>query len=834
MATVEQNLQAIKNAVYGKDVRVAIHDSIESMNNKLNNSDPVAVAERLDNDTMPLALANNRSIGYGIDGRLLKENIIINFGNSISIREDINALRDKNDPDKYNKIRTYENDNSVVKYIYDGSKFKVDYKLKPEKTGGTSWLITLCPDVEYCKNNGIDSIYIGVTLAFKDHTALIRNLDNLKYYSRNSLSKIADNWNSIASYDFKIELIRTVPTGYNTLFCLYKFLPTYNPVVLNDYKYLICGYKYAYYIVGCSIDFIMDGKSYDAIKNEIPNSTMLHGNAIPVPTDMIGFRIDNDNQRFNLSLYSTKFDNGFFQRNGFNSSKLSENIYGNGLSRRLVYVKIEDPKIALRPESIKRYLVVTDLSFDIPKIVSSDGYGSTISTFPNGFPNGNLSSDRGGNAIVVFGHDPGDWGPSENPLYTKHIILNSLIANDVYGRTKVFTQPNGKYTLIIDLLTAYNTYKEIVNNGDDLDAFYVQFGTFYSGSQEEMADRRYWIEGYLYFANNIYEDFNVTNLFELWNSNNDNNEEYKNEIVCWGDSLTAGGGWMNVLSSKSGLPFVNCGVGGENANTIMARQGSDPFVLNNITIPAANGSSVEIAKRSVSTMKTQFGYSVTPGLQGFGGMNPVTIEGFDNGKVIKGNIQWTGSGYADMNGVWNFVRSEADPDGQAITLDRPHALTTASDKDHNNPYLMIVFIGQNGGYGGWEDLVNKNRQMIEHARPKHYLVLGLSSGTAAERSEYESLMRKEFGRYFISLREYLAHPIYNSNNQIISCYGLEDQGLTPNSGTNAGGIAYNSLNDITEGRVPRQILQDSGHYTNGTKNVIGNMLWRKCRELKIF
>lgn len=36
MATVEQNLQAIKNAVYGKDVRVAIHDSIEAINNKVN------------------------------------------------------------------------------------------------------------------------------------------------------------------------------------------------------------------------------------------------------------------------------------------------------------------------------------------------------------------------------------------------------------------------------------------------------------------------------------------------------------------------------------------------------------------------------------------------------------------------------------------------------------------------------------------------------------------------------------------------------------------------------------------------------------------------------
>ena len=95
-------------------------------------------------------------------------------------------------------------------------------------------------------------------------------------------------------------------------------------------------------------------------------------------------------------------------------------------------------------------------------------------------------------------------------------------------------------------------------------------------------------------------------------------------------------------------------------------------------------------------------------------------------------------------------------------------------------------------------------------------------------------MKKEFGRYFISLREYLAHPIYGTDgNTIVSCYGLADQGLEPGS-KEYNGVTYNALDEIATGTVPHQILQDSVHYTAGTKDVIGNMLYKKCCELNIF
>lgn len=82
-----------------------------------------------------------------------------------------------------------------------------------------------------------------------------------------------------------------------------------------------------------------------------------------------------------------------------------------------------------------------------------------------------------------------------------------------------------------------------------------------------------------------------------------------------------------------------------------------------------------------------------------------------------------------------------------------------------------------------------------------------------------------FGRYFISLREYLAHPIYNSSGDIISCFGLADQGLAPQG---------NDLADIEQGKVPSSILADTVHFKEGTKKVIGDLIYSRCRELNIF
>ena len=105
-------------------------------------------------------------------------------------------------------------------------------------------------------------------------------------------------------------------------------------------------------------------------------------------------------------------------------------------------------------------------------------------------------------------------------------------------------------------------------------------------------------------------------------------------ITCWGDSLTAMGGWTTKLQELSGFTVYNGGVGGENTKTIVARQGGDAIVLNNITIPG-NGTPVEIAKYTDGGIDTVLGNKVMPALQSNSNLNPVDVNGVELVIVIQ-------------------------------------------------------------------------------------------------------------------------------------------------------------------------------------------------------
>lgn len=288
-------------------------------------------------------------------------------------------------------------------------------------------------------------------------------------------------------------------------------------------------------------------------------------------------------------------------------------------------------------------------------------------------------------------------------------------------------------------------------------------------------------------------------------------------ITCWGDSLTRGGGWTTLLGTLSGMNVYNGGTGGEDARTILARQGGDVMLINNITIPAGI-TPVLIADRDVDGgIDTALGHTVTPLLQGSAHFNPCFIGD------VQGTLKWSGSGHSDLTGNWEFTRAEA---GSEVIINRPTAIRTDFDINKNEPHLQVIFIGQNGGYNDIDELIQQHKYLIEHSQAKHTVILGLSSGRATSRADYEKAMCKEFGRFFISLREYLAAPIYaTGGGTIISCYGLDDAGLTPTQA---------DLDAIALGMVPPQLLSDNVHYTSATKTVIGNLIYKKCKELNIF
>lgn len=366
----------------------------------------------------------------------------------------------------------------------------------------------------------------------------------------------------------------------------------------------------------------------------------------------------------------------------------------------------------------------------------------------------------------------------------KYIIFNGDTVNSLY-----ITRTKNDWSQVI------TTLKMGINDVAQLDLseesqVYLMIGNY--GTENVHSELDY----YIITKENMV--IATTTIEELTSTQTDN----FTYITCWGDSLTAGGGWTSTLANLTGITVNNAGTGGENARTIMARQGADVMIVNNITIPA-DTTAVQIATYS-NPIKTEFGHNATPLLQGGAHVNPVNIGG------VEGTLKWTGSAYNDTTGTWTFTRSKA---GSAVVINRPTAIVTKADREWNEPHLMIIFMGQNGGYSSNAELVQMHRLMMAHAKAKHTVILGLSSGTASGRAEYETAMREAFGRYFISLREYL------------STYGLADAGLTPTD---------TDIAAMEIGQVPPQLLADSVHYTSTCKTVIGNMLYKKCCELGIF
>ena len=102
--------------------------------------------------------------------------------------------------------------------------------------------------------------------------------------------------------------------------------------------------------------------------------------------------------------------------------------------------------------------------------------------------------------------------------------------------------------------------------------------------------------------------------------------------------------------------------------------------------------------------------------------------------------------------------------------------------------------------------------MIAHAKARNVLILGMHSGSAESRAEYEAAMTKEFGRHFISLRQYLVN------------YGLQDAGMTATEEDTAA---------LATGTVPPQLLSDGVHYKTEVRTIIGNMLYEKICELNM-
>lgn len=276
------------------------------------------------------------------------------------------------------------------------------------------------------------------------------------------------------------------------------------------------------------------------------------------------------------------------------------------------------------------------------------------------------------------------------------------------------------------------------------------------------------------------------------------------DIVCWGDSMTAGAGGngttypsiLKTLMQNAGSTAntYNMGVGGETSPTICARQGGNPFLIN-VTggIIPADTSPVTVTLEQID------GQTVRPLLQGAGSFTGLLdgIPGTLNLVEPSGSsASWQADNY------YTFARTAA---GTQITFDRPKPfyLDVAAPRLGD---IHIIWIGQNGP--STARAISDTKAMIQRmqALDKRYLVISKPTSTDAD----DSLFFAEFGRRFVAARKYLVQ------------YGLQDAGITPTAQDNT---------DIANGIVPTSLRADAVHWTAQGYTILANLLFNRIKEL---
>ena len=280
--------------------------------------------------------------------------------------------------------------------------------------------------------------------------------------------------------------------------------------------------------------------------------------------------------------------------------------------------------------------------------------------------------------------------------------------------------------------------------------------------------------------------FTDSTLYDLWSNLNSN--EYTTDLCFWGDSLTAGAGgsgttYTNVCASELGITsFKNCGVGGENANTIACRQGGNSLILK----PG------NVSEYSLSELTDIYGTQCNPLRQGSGSnsVNPIYING------VKCTLSISQTSTTDPNAKYTITGYK-----DKLLAETPVKFAGCDIKSK----ITVIFVGQNGP--GLAERLSIIDSMISKINDK-YIVMGLSSGSSASRADEEAQM----------LSKYSVH--YFNTRHMLSKYGMNIMNLTPTSSDTI---------EMNKGEVPSSLRSDSIHLNANGYTALGKMLSQKIR-----
>lgn len=289
----------------------------------------------------------------------------------------------------------------------------------------------------------------------------------------------------------------------------------------------------------------------------------------------------------------------------------------------------------------------------------------------------------------------------------------------------------------------------------------------------------------------------------------------RKRVVYWGDSLTFGNQdgtgvtRATVMQSLLGDEWTvkNFGSGGEQSNTIACRQGGlNLLVAAGQTIPASGTVNLEITDNEGNAVNLRS--SVVSGSEVFESVNPCFIAG------VEGSLSYVTLGTSP----YKFTRSGS---GEAIEISRPTGVVTNAMRNYVND-IVIIEIGQNGGYADADALVRQIKQMLDINHSEKYLVCGfVTSGKNAQ----NTAMKNAFGRHFIDVMEYASTPIYGSDGEtIVSCYGLDDMNLS---------MTETDLARIQDRLMPKslQVESDNIHLNQYGYTMQARLEYKRGKEL---
>ena len=320
----------------------------------------------------------------------------------------------------------------------------------------------------------------------------------------------------------------------------------------------------------------------------------------------------------------------------------------------------------------------------------------------------------------------------------------------------------------------------------------------------------------------------------------------KKMIVCWGDSLTAShtnngsrvkgpikelilgdDSYPGVLQGLlgDGYEVVNCGVGGENTLSIMARQGAYPMVLAHDVVVFKDDErkfDTFIGNNDMPAFITSYDHHtpITPLLQGgyaedaCARVNPASISGLSV-TLSSQSKNWLNPN-KKFDFEYNYFLEPNQEVQQTDTLRKGTIVKTQAMRTLRNAWCNVFFVGQNGGYHNAAELVKQIKAMIAYSRCKNYVVVSFHKPndvmpTAKRMMEMEDTLAHNFGKHFINLRRHMVS------------HGLQDAGMTP---------TQEDRDSIAHGKVPPQLMVDGCHFTKQGYQIIARLVEEKIKVLK--